>query len=595
MTHKNILLAGTAIAVCAASCCEKPSGEFQFDLLTTNDVHGSWFPVSYTDGKAKNSLMAINTYVNEYRDSLGAENVILFDAGDCLQGDNAAYYFNYVDTADAHLYPRLASYMGYDAVCVGNHDIETGHKVYDRVTKDLKKAGIPFFGGNALKPNGKPYFEHVRMLKCNGVKIALLGYTNPNMKAWLDESLWTGMTFESLIPVVQNDVDKIIAREHPQVVIVGIHSGTGPGDGSSLESQGRDLLKTLSGVDFLICSHDHSAITIHQDSICLINSGSHARNIGHGRINLTLDKGKVVAKTISSEIIRVDAARTDTAMFNAFAEDFEKVRAFTMREVGTLDTDLVTRDSYAGMCPYMNLIHTLSLTGAGAQISFAAPLTFNRTVPAGKLIYNDLFTIYPYENQLYSVKMSGNEIKDYLEYSYDTWIFDQPEYALSQDSGVAMADAHVLKILAGEDQRSGQLRWHFINRSYNFDSAAGLNYTVDVTKPYGERVSISTLADGSAFSADSTYLVAMTSYRAAGGGDLLSKGAGIDTDNMDDRIVGRYQELRNVLYDYLTANGGISADKIGDPTVIGHWEFVPEAAHEAVARDMRLLFGGDKE
>ncbi len=577
MNRRILAFLAASAAVC--SCGSRVSGDFQFDLLTTNDVHGSWFDSTYVGGPVRNSLMAVNTYVNEFRDSLGRDNVILLDAGDCLQGDNAPYYYNYVDTLTPHLYPRLAAYMKYDAVCVGNHDIETGHRVYDRVAADLKAAGIPFMGGNAFRPDGKTYFPGVRIIRRNGVKIAVLGYTNPNMKAWLDESLWTGMEFRSLIPLVQEDVDRVIEKEHPHIVIAAVHSGSGNGDGTIYESQGRDLLKTLRGVDFLVCSHDHSALIVQQDSICLINSGSHSRNIGHGRINLSIRNGKVISRKIGAELVRVDPGRVDTAMESAFHDDYEKVKSFTLRKVGELETDLVTRDSYRGMCPYMNLIHTLSLSCAPAQISFAAPLTFNREIKAGTLVYNDLFTIYPYENQLFVVKMSGGEILRYLEYSYDGWI------------STWRPGGHILKIESGEDQRTGQPRWHFVNRSYNFDSAAGLVYTVDVTKPYGERISISSLADGSVFSPDSTYNVAMTSYRASGGGDLLCKGAGIDTDRIDDRIVARYPEIRNILYDYLERNGKITASGTGDPQVIGHWEFIPASMAPVLDSDMELMFG----
>lgn len=559
--------------------CGGPSGEFQFDLLTTNDVHGAWFDSTYTGSAVKNSLMAVSTYVTGYRDSLGADNVILVDAGDCLQGDNAAYYFNYVDTLSPHLYPRIASYMKYDAVCVGNHDIETGHPVYDRVAEELRRNGIPFLAGNAYAPDGRTYFGGVKILKRNGLKIAVLGYTNPNMKAWLDEHLWRGIEFRSLIPLVQEDVDRVIAKDRPQVVIVAVHSGSGLGDGSIYESQGLDLLKTLRGVDFVVCSHDHSALVVQQDSICLINSGSRAGNIGHGRVRLSVKNGKVVSKTVGAELIKVDAHKVDTAMEAAFHSDFEKVKAFTLREVGSLDADLRTRDSYSGMSRYMNLIHTLSLSFGDAEISFAAPLTFNGEVNAGTLRYDDLFTIYPYENQLYVVRMSGDEIRRYLERSYDSWI------------QTYVPGGHVLRIEAGEDQRTGQRNWHFVNRPYNFDSAAGIDYAVDVTRPFGERVSISSMADGSPFSADSLYNVAMTSYRAAGGGSLLQEGAGISADDMDSRIVARHTEIRDILYDYLQKNGAIRAAETGSPSVIGHWEFVPSSAIPALRSDMELMFG----
>lgn len=573
-----------ALSAISASCSNAPKdGKYQFDLLTTNDVHGSWFDVPYVGGTVKTSLMAINTYVNEFRDSLGKDNILLIDAGDCLQGDNAAYYYNYVKTESPHLYTELAAYMGYNAIAVGNHDIETGHPVYDRIYREMKEKGIPLLAGNAFKAGSgtERYFPTSTILKRNGLKIAVLGYTNPNIRAWLDEGLWSGIDFKSLIPLVQNDVNEIIAKEKPHVVIVAVHSGTGNGDGSMYESQGKDLLKDLKGVDFLICSHDHSAVTIDKDDICLINTGSHAKNIGHGRINLKIEDGEVVSKALDSELIKVDASKADKEMKEHFRPQYEEVKAFTVKEVGSLEMDLVTSDSFKGMCPYIDLIHTLSLNSTGAKISFAAPLTFNKKVKAGTLIYNDLFTIYPYENQLFVVSLSGREIKNYLEYSYDSWI-------QTPDSS---NDGHVLKMRAGEDQRSGQTAWHFIGRSYNFDSAAGLDYTVDVTKPDGERINISSLADGSAFYPDSTYNVAMTSYRASGGGGLIINGAGISPDDIESRIVARYPEMRVLLYEYLQKNGKIASESISDPSVIGHWEFIPEKVQKTLTEDMNLMFG----
>jgi 2',3'-cyclic-nucleotide 2'-phosphodiesterase/3'-nucleotidase len=256
------------------------------------------------------------------------------------------------------------------------------------------------------------------------------------------------------------------------------------------------------------------------------------------------------------------------------------VKAFTLKEVGELRTDLRTRDAYRGMSDYVNLIHTLSLGCTPAQISFAAPLTFNGFIKAGTLVYNDLFTIYPFENQLFVVKMTGKEIKDCMEYSYDQWI-----------NTISSAEEHLLKITDEPDPRTGQKRWSFVNRSYNFDSAGGLVYDVDVTKPSGERVIIISLADGSPFDESAEYNVAMTSYRASGGGDILREGAGIDTDRIADRVVEYYPEIRDILYDYLVRNGEIDPAKIGERQVIGEWKFVPESiAAKAMDRDMLLLF-----
>lgn len=567
------------IAATLASCGNAPAdGEYSFTLLATNDVHGAYFDSTYMGGNVKKSLYSVKYVVDSVRKADGAENVILVDAGDILQGDNAAYYYNYVDILEPHIYPRMAAYMGYDAVTVGNHDVETGHRVYDRVAKELDGYGIPFLGGNAIRnDDGKPYFPLYKIIERQGLKIAILGYTNANMKEWLSESLWSGMTFKSIASLVQKDVDMVRAKEKPQIVIVSCHTATGSGNGEVLESEGMDIFNTVKGVDFLICSHDHKPFVTCNDDIGLINSGSHCRYVGQGKIDMTIKAGKIASKKLETRIMPVDKFKVDTAMARMFHDDYVKVKDFTLAEVGTSDCNLVTKDSFTGMCPYMNLLHAVSLSCSPARISIAAPLTYNRIIPAGNLVYGDLSTIYPYENQLIIANMTGAQIKNYLEASYSRWI-----------NTMSSPSDRLLKIKQSDDARTGQKGWSFTERFYNFDSMGGLVYEVDVTKPQGERVSISRLADGGTFSADSTYSVAMTSYRANGGGGLL-KDAGIDPGTLE--IVARYPEIRNILYEYIKTEGGIKSALISRPQKIGGWRFVPEKmAEPALERDFRLLF-----
>ena len=579
MKLRHLLLATWALM---ASACGRSlkDGEYTLTVLSTNDVHGTWFDSTYVDSRTRPALTAVKYYVDSVRTADGAGNVLLIDAGDCLQGDNAPYYFNYVDTKTPHLFPRLVKYMGYDAVAVGNHDIETGHPVYDRVAADLKKNKIDFLAANAIRnDNGKPYFKPYKIVKKAGLKVAILGYTNANMKAWLTEELWSGMHFEPIVKVIQADVDRIKAKEHPDVMVVVMHSGTGEGDGSMLESEGLDVFQLVKGVDFVLASHDHRPYVQAAPESAFLNAGSHSRNVAEGKLHLTVKDHKIVSKSFEVFTIPVRASKADADMKAYFQKEYDAVKAFTLKEVGVLNTELWTRDAYRGMCDYLNLIHTLSIGCKPAEVSFAAPLTFNGHVESGIIRFNDLFTIYPFENQLFVVKMTGDEIRRYLECSYDKWI-----------NTVAKADDRLLKIEAREDARTQQQRWSFVNRSYNFDSAAGINYTVDVTKPFGERVTISSMADGTAFDPAREYNVAMTSYRASGGGSLM-KETGIDTDNIDDRVAARYPEIRNILYDYLMENGSIDPEVIGNPAVIGHWEFIPEnLVKPAMDRDMDLLF-----
>ena len=231
MKLKQLLTIGLAASAVLSCSRTLKDGIYELQVLSTNDVHSTWFDSTYVGGGVKKSLYAMNHYIDSVRNVYGFDNVALIDAGDCLQGDNAAYYFNYVDTLSPHLFPRLMGYMKYDAIAVGNHDIETGHPVYDRVTKDLESYGAPFLAANAIRTdNGKAYFPEYKVFTKAGLRIAVIGYTNANIKAWLTEELWSGMDFELIMNQVQADVDRVRAKEKPDVMIVAMHSGCGHGE-----------------------------------------------------------------------------------------------------------------------------------------------------------------------------------------------------------------------------------------------------------------------------------------------------------------------------------------------------------------------------
>lgn len=577
MKLKTILLAALVLA---ASCTKKPAdGLHHLVVISTGDVHGSYFDQPYVDGQhTRTSLMSVKKFVDMARESEGEDNVLLIDAGDILQGDNAAYYYNYVATDQPHIFPLLADYIGYDVCVLGNHDIETGHGVYDRVARELKSKGIQWLAGNAVKPNGKSYFPMYTIVEKAGMRIAVLGFDNANIKAWLSEELWDGMSFESLVPFVQGCVDKVIKKEKPDMVIVAAHSGTGEGDGTQLENQGLDLYNSLKGVDLVIGAHDHRPYKISDGEKAYVDGGARAGNVGLVIFEPCFENGeKVMSSVFVCDFVKLDKADVDTVMREHFRPQFEAVKEFTLRKVGSLAMPLRTRDAYTGMCDYLNLIHTVQLSAKEATISLAAPLTFNGEVKAGELIYNDMFTIYPFENQLFVVRMTGKEIKDFLEYSYDNWIMTPGE--------------HLLRIHPYNDERTSSAAWSFYARPYNFDSAAGINYEVDVTEPCGSRVKISSLSDGKAFDMDASYNVAMTSYRANGGGRTMPEGAGIDAAELDSRVVARYPEIREMIYEYIKSLPEVTPESVGDRGVIGEWKFVPEeVAAPLLEDDMRLVF-----
>lgn len=583
MKIKQLLIASLA-ALAVSACSTLKDGEYNLSVVSTGDGHGNWFARPVEDGgKTRGTIMSQSKFVNEVRSDKGADNVILIDAGDNIFGGGAPFYYNFVDTTGSHLYPRLAAYMGYDAVVAGHSDFEAGHSVYDRVAKEMRKEGIPLLAGNAFSERtGKRYFPAYSIIKKGGLKVAVLGYTNAYIAALMDKSLVEGITFKSLLPLVQEDVDKVRSKEKPHLVIVVAHTAMGKGDAQNLEKQGLDLFQSLKGVDLVIVGHDHSSKVMKSDSLTLVNCGRAGQYAGLTDIKLAVKGGKVVSRSLSADVVSLSSEKYDTAMDEAFSDDYEKVHAFNVAPVGTIKKDLVSREFYYKQCDYLNFLHVLALSAYPVDISLSATLLIDGVVPAGEVRYQDIRKVYPYENKLVVLRLTGSEIKKYLEASYDSWI---------NTVQTPSEDSHVLKIKQSKDYSSGKMAWKLAKSPANFDSAAGINYTVDVTKPEGARVVITGMADGGAFDPDKEYTVAITSYRSVGSGGLLKAAGLTDAASVEDRIVYRGPEFRTILYKYFKKHGSVDPAVIGDPKLVGAWRFVPDFAPEAIKADVELVYG----
>ena len=127
----------------------------------------------------------------------------------------------------------------------------------------------------------------------------------------------------------------------------------------------------------------------------------------------------------------------------------------------------------------------------------------------------------------------------------------------------------------------------FKNFYGNFDSACGIDYTVDVTKPEGQKVNILKMSNGQPFDTTKMYKVAINSYRGNGGGELLTKGAGIPKEELKSRILSQTElGLRHYLAEEIQKQGSVN------PKPNNNWRFIPEnLVAPAIQRDRELLFG----
>lgn len=588
---------------------------FQLSIVETSDVHGAVFPYNFIKAQPmKNSLAQVATLVARQRTDKDRE-VILLDAGDGIQGQPPVYYYNFVKTSSPHLWSSALNTLGYDAVTVGNHDIEAGHAVYDKLYRELK---APVVCANILKEDGSPYFRPYMTLTRQGVKIAILGMITPRIADWLPPQFWTGMQFADMVETARKWVPIIQEKEKPDLLIGLFHSGV---DYSYLganrdtlfnENSSQLVAEQVSGFDLVFVGHDHlgwdglgwNSATKQKAEVkgpdgkpvYIFGPVDAAKRVPLVNLSMTWNKKtKTWTKKIEGSLVDMEKMEPDAAFLAKFQPVAEEVKAWVDRPIGKLAGKITTRDSMFGDSAFVDLIHRIQFELSAdpamglkkADVSFAAPLTFDATIPTsadGTMYVRDMFNLYQYENFLYTMDLTGKQIQDFLEYSYKSWFDTMPNdgnhiIAFQKDK-----DGQFIK-----DARSGAFQT--ATRSYNYDSAAGIDYTVDVSKPAGSRIVITTMADGSPFDPARTYVVAINSYRGQGGGGHLTTGAGLDKPSVQKlKFVNgaTTKDLRYYLLQWFEKQP--AAVKV-DP--IGNWKVIPEGlANQGKATDMPLLYPG---
>lgn len=574
------VITGCLLVLGTSSANAMTTKEKTIDLkfIETSDVHGSFFPYDFINRKPKaGSLARVATYVNQLRSQHG-ENVILLDNGDILQGQPVNYYSNYVDTTSANIAAQVVNYLRYDAQTIGNHDVETGHRVYD---KWVSATHCPILGANVIDTKtNKPYLKPYTILKRGGARIAIIGLLTPAIPNWLGENLWSGLRFEEMVSSARQWMRVVKEQEKADIVIGLFHSGKDGGISTPhyKEDAALAVAREVPGFDVVFFGHDHTryadAVTNSEGKlVACLDPANNAMSVAQADLQLVKKKGRWCVKESQWKLVDVADLPVDNDFVDHFSAFNETVKAYANRVIGTFENTISTRDSYFGNSAFNDLILNLELSITKADVAFNAPVSFDVAIKKGPVRVADMFNLYKYENQLFVMRLTGKEIRKALEMSYDLWV-----------NTMTSPNDHLL--LLDSQTRGDQQRLGFKNFSFNFDSAAGIDYEVDVTKPNGQKVKVLKMSNGEPFDENKYYKVAVNSYRANGGGELLTRGAGIAKDDLDDRIVWRSEfDLRHYLMEEIKRLGTLN------PQPNTNWRFVPEQwTQEAAKRDRLLLF-----
>lgn len=615
------LIVALAIAFTLGSCAHKfdkfAESPLTVTIIQTTDIHGAIFPYDFITGKPLDTSMAqVATVVKEQR---ARGEVVLLDNGDSLQGQPTVYYYNFEKTDAPHIWAETLNYLGYDAVTVGNHDIEAGHPVYDKLVKELK---MPFICANVVREdNGEPYFQPYAIVNRQGVKIAILGLTEPGITHQLPKAFWEGMDVLDMVDTAKKWVPIIMEKEKPDILIGLFHAGVdwtyggATKDTPKNESASQLVIERVSGFDLVLVGHDHQgwegkgwdaetktkSVDVKDPSgkvVPIYGGLAGAQSIPVVQIQLLWDKeAKSWRKDISGLLKPLKGVAADPEFLAKFEPAKAELLAWVERPIGKMEGRMHSDDALFGDSAFVDLIHRIQLELTNdptmglkpAQISFAAPLDQNAYLPTtadGTIKVRDMFTLYKYENFLYTMQLTGEQIKKFMEFNYQ-----------NQFNQMKGADDNLLSFVKDKD---GKLvfnaRYNSYDtsvRPYNYDSVAGIKYVVDVTKPAGSRVTILSMADGSAFDMAKTYTVAINSYRAAGGGNHLTRGVGLDLKQLQRLELvtsSTTKDLRYYMLKWFEKQQGVIK-----PVRDDNWKVVPEDwAAAGRVKDYPLIYGPAK-
>lgn len=563
-------------------------GDSDLSIILTTDMHGAFLPYDFLRQEPdSNSMANVASLIRQVR-SENPDGTILLDNGDLIEGTPAMYYYNYEAVREPHLASRVMNYLEYDAMTVGNHDLEGGESVYyDHLMRDYK---MPWLGANAIDTrNDKPMFKPYAIIERKGLKIAVLGLVTCEVPKWVPKLAYPHLEFETMMMSANYWVPYIERTERPDLLIGLFHAGSETvestdGNGWKFLDGAIPVTQKVRGFDLVLLGHDHlerqdTIVNDYGDSIAVYQPSAHGEMVG--RIDLHVHrnqrkanghlKADIVAKSVATKELPIDR----DYMQNLVGVQ-DEVNAFLDNSIGAMPRQLDGSASLVGPSNIMDLVHSVQLSVSGADISMASCISNFTSIEGEALTMRQLFAIYKYENQISKIWMSGYDVKRFLEFGYSR-----------QFNQMRSADDHLLSFVCDKDGQVMMDRFGpvMLTPQYNFTSAAGINYTVDVSKKIGERVTIHSMADGSPFQMEKRYNVVMSSYQAAGGGAFLPIGLGWNKEEIDFHTI--YSTVRDMRF-YI--NQYIRELKNQSQVPLGQWQVVPQDWWQAAKdRDLEIL------
>ncbi|MER6209141.1 bifunctional metallophosphatase/5'-nucleotidase [Streptomyces sp. NPDC001073] len=534
---------------------------WSFSILGTTDLHSHVFDWDYYSDKAYSDskgnsvgVARVATLIKEQRKAKGEGRVLLVDAGDIIQGTSLGYYFARVDpiTSGAkHPMATAMNHMRYDAAALGNHEFNYG---IDTLRKFEQQCRFPLLGANALdaktlRPAFAPYtVKHIRVPGAPDIKVGILGLTNPGIALWDKDNVSGKMVFPGLVEQAKKYVPRLRALGC-DVVFLTDHSGL---DGSSsygdelpyVENASNLVAEQVPGIDAILVGHTHVEVpsyTVKNEKtgadVLLSEPYCWGYRLSVFDFELELVRGqwKITSKT--AQTLNPNTVDEDPEIRKLLEADHELVVKYVNTAVGTCTEDLSAAESCWKDVPIMDFIQQVQMDSVKAGlsaadaalplISVAAPFSRTADIPEGAVTIKDIAGLYIYDNTLYGKKLTGAQLKDYLEYA--------AKYYHQVPAGTKVDTATLTNANSFWD--------------YMYDVAAGVSYDIDIAQAEGSRIKNLTY-NGTSVTDDQVFVVAVNNYRANGG-------SGYPHIASAETVYSAPDQVRDLMIAYVTAKGSL--------------------------------------
>lgn len=565
MLHRTTTrLAAVLLALGGAACASAPPApapagptEGELVILGTTDTHGWLLPWDYYRGEqTDNGLARLVPLIDSVR-AAHPGRTVLVESGDLLQGNPLDFVHSTLEEGETHPVAAAMNWLEYDAAAIGNHEFNYGIPHLDAV---VEQSEFPWLSANVFRHGTgehayTPFTIVERTVAGRPVRVGITSVTPPGVMIWDRDNVTGKLEVRDIVSSVRPVVAEMRA-EGADVVVVAAHSGLEgtsydtAATGLPVENAAAAMAREVEGIDLILMGHTHRELadtTI--AGTMLMQAKNWATSLAVATLDLRWEDGAWSVVGDRGEILRPAEGATDARFAAVVAEADARTRAYVGRQIGTSSARWEAAEARVRDTPILDLINDVQRRAAGADLSATAAFNLDAALPEGPVTVADVAGLYVYDNTLKALRISGAQLRAFLEKS--------AEYYLP------CPGARCERLLDPDVP------------GYNFDVVSGVDYTLDLTRPVGERV-VRLEYEGERVEPTDSFTIALNNYRASGSGGYSML---LDAPVVYDRGEG----IRELLIDDITRRGTLRPQDVFER----NWEIVPPELVERALAEQR--------